>query len=249
MIRRYLPAVTLVAATLVAWELIVRLLDVPMRILPAPTRIIRAGLADLGSLQSAARVTALETIAGLGLAILVAIAVAFVMQLIPWFRRAASPVLIISQTIPMIALAPLMVIWFGFDPTSKILLVALFAFFPIAVSLQQGLRSITQEQLDVAISLGATASWVLLHIRSKAALQSLLTGLRIAVTYAPATAATAEYVGARQGLGVYLLSASASYRTDLVFAGAAVLTLMTLVLWLAVELAERLTIGRWGAQL
>lgn len=239
-LARFVPPLGLIALTLLLWELIVKLVEVPLRILPAPSRIVSAAIADLPNLLHATAVTAGETIAGFLLAVGSAVAISVLLWLFPLLYRAANPLLIISQTIPIIAIAPLMVIWFGFDASSKVLLVALFAFFPITVSLQRGLQSVTQEQVDVATSLGASRFWILTRLRSRAALPSFITGIRIAVTYAPATAATAEFVGARRGVGIYLLSAQASYRTDLVFAGAIMLTLLTLTLWLIVSGIDRL---------
>ncbi|MDO5026169.1 MAG: ABC transporter permease [Trueperella sp.] len=239
-LARFAPPLGLIALTLILWELVVQLANIPLRILPAPSRILTAALADLPNLLPATAVTAGETLTGFVLAVVSAVVISFLLWLFPLLNRAASPLLVISQTIPIIAIAPLMVIWFGFEASAKVLLVALFAFFPIAVSLQRGLQSITQEQVDVATSLGASPFWILTRLRSRAALPSFLTGIRIAVTYAPATAATAEFVGARRGVGIYLLSAQASYRTDLVFAGAIMLTLLTLLLWLLVSGLERL---------
>ena len=236
------PSVGPAVLVLVAWELVVRLAHVRLQILPAPSVIVRSGMADLPDLLAATKVTAAEVALGLGVAIAVGVLGAYLLWLLPRFGRAASPLLVMSQTVPMIAIAPLMVIWFGFDATAKVLLVALFGFFPIIIALSRGLSAPNQEQVDVAATLGASKWWILLHLRTPAAARQLMSGLRIAVTYAPATAATAEFVGARQGLGIYLLSAQASFHTDLVFVGAFALTVMTLLLYLAVAGCERLLV-------
>ena len=152
------------------------------------------------------------------------------------------PLLVISQTIPVVAIAPLLIIWFGFGMTSKILLVALFGVFPIIVAFTKGLAAPSRDQIDVARSLGASPAWIFSHLRMPAALGDFITGLRIAVTYGPATAATAEFVGAENGLGIYLLTAQGSFRTELVFFGAGILTLMTLAAYLLVGLADRILI-------
>lgn len=232
------PPVGLVVGLLVVWEAVVRMCELRVQTLPAPSRIVRAGLADWPNVLAAARVTAAETLLGMVLAIVVGVSGAYLLWLLPSLSRAATPLLVVSQTVPMIAMAPLLIIWFGFDPVAKVLLVGLFGFFPIIVALGRGLALPTGDQLDVATTLGASRWWILLHVRTPAAARQFMSGLRIAVTYAPATAATAEFVGARQGLGIYLLSAQSSFRTDLVFVGAFVLTMMTLVAYLVVALAD-----------
>lgn len=236
------PPALLVAGLLVVWELFAQLLRLRVQLLPAPSRIVRAGLADLPNLLAAAKVTASETLLGMTLAIVMGVSGAYLLWLLTGLARAATPLLVISQTVPMIAMAPLLIVWFGFDPVAKVLLVGLFGFFPIIVALGRGLSMPSGDQLDVATTLGASRWWILLHVRTPAAARQFMSGLRIAVTYAPATAATAEFVGARQGLGIYLLSAQSSFRTDLVFVGAFALTMMTLLLYLLVALAEWLVL-------
>ena len=237
-----LVAAGLVLLTLVLWEGVCRLGEVNPKLLPAPSVIIKAGIADWPAASLATQITLIEVLAGTLLAIICGVAISFALWRAKTFGKAVMPLLVISQTIPVVAIAPLLIIWFGFGMTSKILLVALFGVFPIIVAFTKGLAAPSRDQIDVARSLGASSSWIFAHLRRPAALGDFMTGLRIAVTYGPATAATAEFVGAENGLGIYLLTAQGSFRTELVFFGAGILTLMTLAAYLLVVLAERVLI-------
>ncbi len=237
-----LVAVGLVLLSLALWEAICRLGQVNPKLLPAPSVIFRAGIEDWPAASLATQVTLLEVLAGTSLAIICGVVISFLLWSAKTFGKAVMPLLVISQTIPIVAIAPLLIIWFGFGATSKILLVALFGIFPIIVAFSKGLTAPSRDQIDVARSLGASPTWIFIHLRMPAAMGDFMTGLRIAVTYGPATAATAEFVGAENGLGIYLLTAQGSFRTELVFFGAGILTLMTLAAYLLVELAERVLI-------
>ena len=237
-----LVAAGLVLLTLALWEGVCRLGQVNPKLLPAPSVIIKAGIADWPAASLATQVTLIEVLAGTSLAIISGIAISFALWRAKTFGKAVMPLLVISQTIPVVAIAPLLIIWFGFSMTSKILLVALFGVFPLIVAFTKGLSAPSRDQIDVARSLGASPAWIFAHLRMPAALGDFMTGLRIAVTYGPATAATAEFVGAENGLGIYLLTAQGSFRTELVFFGAAILTLMTIAAYLLVELAEHILI-------
>lgn len=236
----FMPALMFVVLLLCAWEVAVRAFNVNERLMPAPSTIIHAGFDDAPNVWEATKITALEVGLGTVLALVCGVSLAFIIFAIRPIGRVAIPVLIISQTIPVVAIAPLLIIWFGFGITSKVLLVGLFGLFPIVVPLARGLASPSRDQIDVATTLGASKWWILTHVRMPAAAAVFMSGLRITVTYGPATAATAEFVGARNGLGIYLLTAQSSFRTELVFVGAAVLTAMTLVLYGVVALAERI---------
>lgn len=237
-------AAAVLLASVVAWQIVVMVTGVRPRILPSPARIATAAMADLPKLGRAAGITATESIAGLVLGTLVGVLVAYCLFAWSAVERAVYPLLVLSQAVPLIAIAPLVIIWFGFEMGSKVLVVTLYAVFPIAVALLRGLKEVPGSQISAMRTLGAGDAWILLRVRTPHAATHFFSGLRIAATYAPATAATAEFLGARAGLGVYLLSAQASFRTDLVFAAAAVLTLLTLVLFGLVAAVEWLSAPR-----
>jgi hypothetical protein len=157
------------------------------------------------------------------------------------------PLLIVSQTLPLIVLAPLMVLWFGFGLLPKVLLVALVTFFPITVSLVQGYTSGGVAAHDVMVAMGAPRTQEFRYLRLPAALPSLFTGIRIGITYAVVAAVFAEYAGATEGLGIYMQVAKNSFRTDLVLAAVIVTAVLTLLLYALTFLVERLVIP-WKRQ-
>jgi ABC-type nitrate/sulfonate/bicarbonate transport system permease component len=146
-------------------------------------------------------------------------------------RRALFPVLIISQTLPLVAIAPLVVLWFGFGLTPKILLVALVTFFPILVALVQGYGSADAETESLLRSMGAGRWRVFRLVRLPSASPFFFAGLRIAITYAVVGAIFAEYAGAESGLGIYMLGAKNNFRTDLVLAAVGISAILTLALF------------------
>lgn len=241
-LRHALPPLAAVALLLVGWELYVRLAAVPAAILPAPTRVARASWAAGETLAWHAGQTLFETVAGFALALVVAAACALLIDALPWARRALFPLLITSQTIPIIALAPLLVLWFGYGVLPKVLVVALVCFFPIVVAAVHGLASADGELIKLYRTFGATPGQILRLVRLPTALPAIFTGMRISVTYSVIGAIFGEYAGASRGLGIYLQTAKNSYRTDLVFGMIALTAALSLTLYGLVALAERLAI-------
>jgi ABC-type nitrate/sulfonate/bicarbonate transport system permease component len=236
------PALGLVAAIVVGWELACRALALDPLTLPAPSRIASA-LWDSRALAAGHALTTLgETLLGFGLSIGFAVLAALAMDSVGWVRRAVYPLLVASQTIPIVAVAPLFVLWFGIGLLPKVLVVVLVTFFPIAVALLDGLASADREAIDLLESMGASRRQQLLKLRLPGALPSLFTGLRIAVTYAVIGAIFGEAVGAVDGLGIWIVLSKNLFRTDLVFGAILVTAGLTLALWLMVGLVERVTI-------
>jgi ABC-type nitrate/sulfonate/bicarbonate transport system permease component len=236
------PAVGLVAVIVVAWELACRLLAIDPLTLPAPSRIVTA-LWDARDAAAGHTLTTLgETMVGFALSVAFAVAAALLMDQLAWVRRAVYPILVASQTLPIVAIAPLFVLWFGIGLLPKVLVVILVTFFPIAVALLDGLAATDRDATDLLESMGATRRQQLLKLRLPGALPYLFTGLRIAVTYAVIGAIFGEAVGAVDGLGIWIVLSKNLFRTDLVFAAILITATLTLVLWLLVGLAERLVI-------
>jgi ABC-type nitrate/sulfonate/bicarbonate transport system permease component len=157
-------------------------------------------------------------------------------------RRAVYPLLVASQTVPIVAVAPLLVLWFGIGLLPKVVVVVLVTFFPIAVALLDGLASADRDATDLLESMGASHRQQLLKLRLPGALPSFFTGLRISVTYAVIGAIFGEAVGAIDGLGIWIVLSKNLFRTDLVFAAILVTAALTLGLWLLVGVVERLVI-------
>lgn len=232
------PAGVLIVLAAV-WELAVFGLAVPKWILPAPTAIWQA-FWDTRSLMGAhVGQTMLEVAIGIGVALTTGVAVAAVLDFSPWLRRAVYPLLVISQTVPILALAPLLIIWFGFGIAPKVIVVTLFCFFPIAINTSDGLTSTEPELIDLFRSMGATWPQIWIKVRLPAAAPYFFSGLKIAATYSVAGAVVGEWVGAKQGLGIFLLRSSAAFQTAQVFSAIVITSLLSILLFLTVLVIER----------
>lgn len=241
-LRNYAPPVLVTAMFLAAWQCATWMWHIEAYLLPSPTRIIQAGVQARGLLSSHIQQTLRETLLGFGLALLSGLLLALAIDLSSFLRRALYPLLVVSQTIPIMALAPLLVIWLGYTIWPKIIVVALVCFFPIVVTAADGLRSTDPDLLALLQAMGATRRQVFFKVRVPWALPSVFSGIRIAVTYSVIGAIIGEWVGASRGLGVFMLRASNSFRTDWVFAAITISSLLSIVLFLTVAVIERLAL-------
>lgn len=230
----------IVFGAIVLWELVVNVRDMDPSVLPAPTLIAESSWNDWENLRRASWVTFQEAVLGLSIAIVASLVIATVMDFIPWVRRGLYPILVSSQTIPIVAIAPLVIIWFGFGLMPKVYLVAFYTFFPIVVGLSQGLASTEQEAMALLRSMRASRWQIFIRARFPSALPMFFTGLRITVTYAVVAAVFAEYVGSFEGLGIYMQQMRNAFRTDLVFGAVVMTMILTLILFLIVIIAERI---------
>jgi ABC-type nitrate/sulfonate/bicarbonate transport system permease component len=242
LMRRVAPPVLLAALLLLGWEAYVRLAAVPFTILPTPSRIVSASIQSAGLLAENAGQTLLETLLGFVLAVAVALVFAVAIDFSDLARRALLPLMVTSQTIPIVALAPLLVLWFGFGTLPKVLVVALVCFFPMVVAAVHGLSSTDPDLTSLYRTFGASRADVFRRVRVPTALPSFFSGVRVAVTYSVIGAIFGEYAGAFNGLGVLLQTAKSSYRTDLVFGAIVVTAALSLALFGLVSVVERLTI-------
>lgn len=225
---------------LAAWQTVAVAGLVPADMLPSPTRVVSAAAAEHTVLLRHAIPTLVATVAGFALSVTVAFATATLLDFSRILRSALLPLLIVSQTLPLIALAPLVVLWFGFGLLPKILLVAFVTYFPMVVGLLRGFADADPESERLLASMGASRATVFRLVRLPASTASFFSSLRISITYAVVGAIFAEYAGAVAGLGVYMQSAKNVFRTDLVLSAVGVSTVLTLCLFGAVVLAERL---------
>ena len=238
--RRWLPPLVVVAVLLGAWQWAVTALDVPPQVLPSPWRVVEQGWANRAALWTNTLPTLQVTAVGFALSLVVGWLLAVVVDFSPWLRRALLPLMIASQTLPIIAIAPLMILWFGFGLLPKVLVIALVTFFPIVVGLVEGFSRTDREAANLLRSMGANRWAEFRYVRLPGALPSFFTALRIAVTYAVTGAIFAEYVGARSGLGIYMNLQKNSFRTDLVLATVGVSAVVTLALFALTFLVQRL---------
>lgn len=238
----YGPAFVLTVALLAIWELATRANLSLAHSLPSPSAIAQALTLNWDVIYDNTIPTLLETVLGLFVATALGLTLAILLDLSSWSRRAIYPLLIISQTIPIVALAPLMLIWFGFTIIPKIMVVMLYCFFPIAVATADGLASAEPDLLKLLKSMGASRWQILWLVRLPGALPAFFSGLRIAATYSMTGAIAGEFVGAYKGLGIYMLTSTNSHALPVVFAAIAVTAALSLVLFGLVNLIERLAL-------
>ena len=238
----YGPAIVLTLALLALWELYVRTRQVSAQILPSPIAIVQALMNNWSIIYDNTLQTLLETVLGLTLAALLGLLLAITLDISNWMRRAVYPLLITSQTIPIIALAPLLLIWIGYDIRPKLIVVTLYCFFPIAVATVDGLASAEPELIKLLHSMRATRWQILRLVRLPGAMPAFFSGLRIAAAYSVIGAIFGEYVGAEKGLGIYMQKAANSFATINVFAAILVTTILSLLLFGLVSLIERLAL-------
>lgn len=239
----YVPTVLTVLLLLIIWEAWVRLAHVPATLLSAPSQIAVAAVHSWNSLWDATQVTLIEAGIGFVIACAVGVCVGVWLHCSRLARQTVLPLITGAQTLPLIAITPLFLIWFGFEINGKIVIVALFALFPIAVQTLRGLDAVPSYYIDVALTCGASQSWTLWHVKLRVAARQIFGGIRVAAAYTVATATTAEYLGARQGLGIWLQAAYNSFQTPLIFCAAIVIIIATALLLLLISVAEYLLLG------
>jgi len=227
--RDSIPSVLFFLGCLLVWQIAVDALELPLWLLPSPVKVVRAFWHTRGLLWSHTLTTVVETTSGFALAVLLSLASGVAMVIWPNCKRLFYPFLVISQTVPLIAVAPLLILWFGYGLLPKIVTVVLVCFFPVAVSLIEGLEVTDVDLLNLLHSMGATRWQVLYYVRWPNALPSLFAGLKIAAAYSVMGAVIGEWLGASSGLGVYLTRSSHSFLTDQVFASIVAITLLSLL--------------------
>ncbi len=236
---KYLPTAGLLAALLLAWEAVVRVQQVPAFLLPAPSRVAARWLSDPAFFLREGGVSLAEALAGLllggGLAFLAGIAMAHWR----WLERALLPLAIVAKVTPVVVVAPLFVLWFGFSPLPRVLIAALLTFFPVLVGAVSGLRAAPPAALDVLASLDASRLQETLLLRLPSALPHLFAALKVSATLALLGAVIAEWLGGDRGLGRTILLANANLDTVTTLAGVATLAAVGVGLVGGLTLLER----------
>ena len=236
---RALPAVVAVALLVAVWQIYTSVSDIRPQVLPSPSRVVSQGWSHRDALLDNASATLQVTLIGFTASLAVAWLLAVVVDFSPWLRRAVVPLFVASQTLPIIAIAPLMIIWFGFGLLPKILVIALTTFFPMAIGLIEGFASTDRDAGSLLRSMGASRWAEFRYVRLPSALPRFFTALRIGITYAVVGAVFSEYVGASSGLGIYMAQQKNSFRTDLVLAAVLVTSLISIALFLLTFAVER----------
>lgn len=232
----------LVAALLAGWWAVTENELVAPYILPSPTDTWRTAQENATYLVEHTWVTTWETVVGFIIAAIVGEFVAVVMIYSASLEKTVYPLILFAQVIPKIAIAPLFIVWLGFGPTPKILVAVLMAFFPIVISGLAGLRSVDPEILELTSTMGASRFKTFLKIRLPASLPQLMSGLKVAATLAVTGAVVGEFVGANEGLGYVILQANGNVDTAMLFAALIIMSILGIVLFAIIEIAEKLLI-------
>jgi NitT/TauT family transport system permease protein len=230
----------MMVALLAVWEATARLLSLPPYLLPAPSAIARSMDTNFALLIKESVTTTLETALGFVLSVVVGVPLALAIYLWKPFARAVYPVLVSSQAVPKVAVAPLFLVWFGFGLLPKVLIAFLIAFFPVVINTAMGLAALEREKIYLARSMGLGPVATFFKIQLPNALPSIFAGLKISITFAVVGAVVGEFVGGQGGLGYLLLIANGNMDTALLFAGIVALTLLGIVLFALIGLVERL---------
>ena len=231
---------SLIVMVLVLWQMATGSGWVPAFMLPSPVEVVRALIKDMPTLLRNAKVTLAEAGAGLAIGTALGLITAILMNRFEVVYRAVYPLVVLTQTIPTIAIAPLLVLWLGYGMAPKVALIVIVTFFPITVALYDGFQSQDRDMVRLMQAMGASRSQIFRFVTWPAGLPAFYAGLRMAVSYAVVGGVIAEWIGGDKGLGVYMTLAQKSYAYDKMFAVILFISLMSLVLIGLVGLLQKL---------
>lgn len=220
------------------WQIVVDRGIIARYILPSPWDIFIVGINIMPEIKEHIFTTLQEALIGLVVAIILSVILALLMDNFPLIRKAIQPLLVVSQTIPIMVLAPLFVMWFGFGILPKIMVVIMVCFFPIVVSLLEGLNSLDQDLLNLMKSMKANRWQIFYLAKFPASLGNFFSGLKIAATYSIIGAVIGEWMGGKSGLGVYMTRVRQSFALDKVFASILIIIILSIILFKMIELIQ-----------
>ncbi|QXM05361.1 ABC transporter permease [Crassaminicella indica] len=232
---------------IILWEILIKIYNIPKYILPAPSSIISALIEYRQILWEHTKTTIVEASIGFVIATIFAIFAAGLMNKYELLKKIIYPIFVISQTVPIIALAPLFMIWLGFGILPKIVIVVLVCFFPIAVSVIEGLETVDQDLINLMKVMGAKPFQIFIKVQMPATLPAFFSGLKIAATYSIMGAVLAEWIGAKSGLGVYMTRAMNSFRIAALFADIFVVVILSIGIFQLIERVSK-KIMPWNQQ-
>jgi NitT/TauT family transport system permease protein len=241
-LKAVLGATVTLIALVVIWEVLVRQFQVPGWLLPSPSSIGQAMVEWRSELAVHSMVTLYETLVGFALAIAISIPLAVAVVYSPLLQNTIYPILLALQSMPKVAIAPLLALWIGFGTLPKIVVVFLVCFFPIIVATASGLTAVPASLMDLIRSLSASPLQTFIKIRFPTAMPHIFVGLKIAITFAVIGAVIGEFVGSEHGLGYLILVSTSQSRTPLAFGALVLLTIMSIVLYYGVALIERIVV-------
>lgn len=229
----------IIAVLLIIWQTLSMINIIPKFMLPSPIEVVRAFISDFPLLMEHTEITLIEAFLGLGLGIILGFAVAVIMDRFEYAYKMIYPVLVITQTIPTVAIAPLLVLWMGYGILPKIMLILLTSFFPITIGLLDGFRSVDKDMLNLLKTMGASSFQNFIHLKLPSSLGYFFAGLRISVSYSIIGAVVAEWLGGYDGLGVYMTRVRKSYSFDKMFAVIFLISGISLLLMYFVKKIQR----------
>ncbi|GAB6168069.1 ABC transporter permease [Clostridium carnis] len=224
---------------LILWEGIVSFGGIEKYIMPAPSDVAKTLVKDFKIMTPHILITLYEGVVGFLIAIIAALILAIIMDMVPIIKKAVYPVLVISQTVPIVALAPLFIIWFGFGTLPKVLVVILVCFFPIVISISDGLEGVDKDLINHFKLMGASKVKRFIHLKLPYGMINFFSGMRIAATYSIMGAVIGEWLGGEKGLGVYMTRARSAYALDKMFAAIVVIVIMSMSIFFIVGLIEK----------
>ncbi|MCR5792747.1 MAG: ABC transporter permease [Lachnospiraceae bacterium] len=239
-ITNKLPAIIAVLVLLLIWQICSFYELVPSFMLPAPTKVVMAFVDDRALLWENSMITLKEAVIGLCAGISVGVLAAMLMDRFKLIRKAFYPIVVITQTVPTVAIAPLLVLWFGYEMTPKIILIILATFFPITVGVLDGFQSVDRDSVRLLKSMGATKRQIFWHIKLPEAANPFFSGLRISVAYSIVAAVVSEWLGGFGGLGVYMTRVRKAYSFDKMFAVIFLISAISLMLIWATDKLQKI---------
>ncbi len=207
--------------------------------LPSPLAVVEAFVEEFDELMLHLRVTLTEAVVGLAVGVLLGFVLAVAMDACQVLYKAFYPVIILTQTVPTVAIAPLLVLWFGYEMLPKVILVVLTTFFPIAVGLINGFKSVDTDEIKLLQAMGASKLQIFIHIKLPGALGQFFAGLKISASYAVVGAVISEWLGGFEGLGVYMTRVKKAFAFDKMFAVIFLISIVSLLLMKLVELLQK----------
>lgn len=227
-----------IALVLILWQLLSATGIVPKFMLPSPTDVVMAFINDLPLLMEHAEATLTEAFLGLAIGTALGFVIAIIMDHFPIAFKSIYPMMVLTQTVPTVAIAPLLVLWLGYGLLPKVTLIVITTFFPITIGLLDGFHSVDQDAMNLLKAMGANKLQCFIHIKFPSALSHFFAGLKISVSYSVVGAVVSEWLGGFKGLGVYMTRVRKSYSFDKMFAVIFFISLISLLLMLGVTLLK-----------
>ena len=245
-LKRKLPNITskiwscsAIVFILIVWQIVSATGLVDSFMLPSPVQVVKAFITEFPTLMEHSLVTLAEAFIGLAFGILLGFAMAVVMDQFEGLYKAFSPLIVLTQTVPTVAIAPLLVLWFGYEMTPKVILIVITTFFPIAVGLLNGFKSADKDSINLLRAMGAGRWQIFRYIKFPGALSEFFAGLRISASYAVVGAVISEWLGGFKGLGVYMTRVKKAFSFDKMFAVIFMISIISLLLMKGVEFLQK----------